>query len=89
MMEAPMELFDVVSAAVPLLLLNTPAAIYAQQEQQDLANLRQQEDPEPTEQEKPARPQDARQDDASKPGDRKAFTAPQRKNRERALRTNL
>ena len=44
-----MELFGIVSTAVPFLLLKTPAAAYAQQEQQDLANLRQQE--EPTEQE--------------------------------------
>ena len=83
-----MELFDVVSTTIPFLLLKTPAAVYAPQEQQDLANLRQQVDPEPTEQEKPAGPQDAKQDDASKPGDRKVVTAPQ-ENRKGDSRTNL
>jgi hypothetical protein len=80
-METPMELFGVVSTAVPFLLLKTPAAVYAQQEQQDLAKLRQQSSLNLDNRKKPAGPQDAKpaQEDASKPGDRKAVTAPRKR----------
>ena len=76
-----MELFDVVSTTIPFLLLKTPAAVYAPQEQQDLANLRQQADPEPPEQQKPAGPHEREAEDASKPVNARHVTAPKKEQR--------
>ncbi len=70
---ASMKLFGVVSTAVLFLLLGTPGAVYAQQEQQDEAKPRQQEEPKPTQEAKPTKPKNAKpaQQEASKPEDRK------------------
>lgn len=81
-----MKLFGVVSTAVLFLLLGTPDAVYAQQEQQDEAKPRQQEEPKPTQEAKPTKPKDAKpaQQEASKPEDRKAVNPPQKEQEKRA-----
>jgi hypothetical protein len=85
-MEKSMKPFGVVSTAVLFLLLGTPTAVYAQQEQQDDAKPRQQEEPKPTQQAKPARSQDTKpaQQEASKPEDRKEVNPAQKEQEERA-----
>ncbi len=81
-----MKLFGVVSTAVLFLLLGTPDAVYAQQEQQDEAKPRQQEEPKPTQEAKPTKPKNAKpaQQEASKPEDRKGGNPPQKELEKRA-----
>ncbi len=83
---ASMKLFGVVSTAVLFLLLGTPGAVYAQQEQQDEAKPRQQEEPKPTQEAKPTKPKNAKpaQQEASKPEDRKGGNPPQKELEKRA-----
>src|SRR6266851_5008330 len=84
-MEGSMKLFGVVSTAVLYFLLGTPAALYAQQEQ-DEAKPRQQEKPKPAPEAKPTRAKDAKpaQQEASKPEDRKGVNPPQKELEKRA-----